>query len=178
MNILEETKDILRRSGRISLELYKIMIPIIIAVKIMQELGLIAWLALPLAPVMHVVGLPPEMGLVWATAMINNIYGSMIVFVSLAGQHDLSVAQVTVLCTMILVAHGLPVELQIVRKSGPRIAFRHCCALAAPCFWAGSCPGSMRGEGGCRTPTSFSGSPSRKVRGCWPGGWVRCGIWP
>ena len=124
MNILEETKGILRRSGRISLELYKIMIPIIIAVKIMQELGLIAWLALPLAPVMHVVGLPPEMGLVWATAMINNIYGSMIVFVSLAGQHDLSVAQVTVLCTMILVAHGLPVELQIARKSGPRIGFQ------------------------------------------------------
>ncbi|ACU91291.1 nucleoside recognition protein [Desulfomicrobium baculatum] len=124
MNILHETKDILRRSGRISLELYKIMIPIIIVVKVLQELGLIVWLARPLAPVMHLVGLPGEMGLVWATALVNNIYGSMIVFVSLAGQHDLSVAQVTVLGVMILVAHGLPVELQIVRKSGPRIGFQ------------------------------------------------------
>jgi hypothetical protein len=124
MNILQETKDILRRSGRISLELYKIMIPIIIVVKVLQELGLIVWLARPLAPVMHLVGLPGEMGLVWATALVNNIYGSMIVFVSLAGQHDLSVAQVTVLGVMILVAHGLPVELQIVRKSGPRIGFQ------------------------------------------------------
>lgn len=124
MNILHEARDILWRSGRISLELYKIMIPIIIAVKILQELGLIAWLALPLAPVMHLVDLPPEMGLVWATALINNIYGSMIVFVSLAGQHDLTVAQVTVLGVMILVAHGLPVELQIVRKSGPRMGFQ------------------------------------------------------
>jgi hypothetical protein len=124
MNILQETKDILRRSGRISLELYKIMIPIIIVVKVLQELGLIVWLARPLAPVMQLVGLPGEMGLVWATALVNNIYGSMIVFVSLAGQHDLSVAQVTVLGVMILVAHGLPVELQIVRKSGPRIGFQ------------------------------------------------------
>ncbi|MBU4524495.1 MAG: hypothetical protein KUA37_13255 [Desulfomicrobium sp.] len=124
MNILHEAKDILWRSGRISLELYKIMIPIIIAVKILQELGLIAWLALPLAPVMHLVGLPGEMGLVWATALVNNIYGSMIVFVSLAGQHDLTVAQVTVLGVMILIAHGLPVELQIVRKSGPRMGFQ------------------------------------------------------
>lgn len=124
MNILHETKDILRRSGRISLELYKIMIPIIIVVKVLQELGLIVWLARPLAPVMHLVGLPGEMGLVWATALVNNIYGSMIVFVSLAGQHDLSVAQVTVLGVMILIAHGLPVELQIVRKSGPRIGFQ------------------------------------------------------
>ena len=124
MNIIHEAKGILWRSGRISLELYKIMIPIIIAVKILQDLGLIAWLALPLAPVMHLVGLPPEMGLVWATALVNNIYGSMIVFVSLAGQHDLSVAQVTVLGVMILVAHGLPVELQIVRKSGPKMGFQ------------------------------------------------------
>ena len=124
MNIFQEAKGILWRSGRISLELYKIMIPIIIAVKILQDLGLIAWLALPLAPVMQLVGLPGEMGLVWATALINNIYGSMIVFVSLAGQHDLSVAQVTVLGVMILIAHGLPVELQIVRKSGPKMGFQ------------------------------------------------------
>lgn len=124
MNIREEATSILMRSGRISMELFKIMIPIIVVVKILQELGLISWLALPLTPFMHLVGLPGEMGLVWATAMINNIYGSMIVFVSLAGQHELSVAQVTVLCTMILVAHSLPVELQIVRKSGPRVGFQ------------------------------------------------------
>ncbi len=124
MNIREETTAVLKRSVRISLELYKIMVPIIIGVKILQELGLITWLALPLKPVMHLVGLPPEMGLVWATAMINNIYSGMIVFVSLAGDHALSVAQVTVLCTMILVAHSLPVELQIVRKSGPRLGFQ------------------------------------------------------
>ena len=124
MHLLDEARAVLRRSASTSLELYKIMIPIVIAVKILQELGLISWLAMPLAPVMHLVGLPGEMGLVWATAMINNIYSGMIVFVSLAGQHELSVAQVTVLCTMILVAHSMPVELQIVRKSGPRMGFQ------------------------------------------------------
>ncbi len=124
MNIREEAKALLRRSVSITLALYKIMIPIIVVVKVLQELELISWLAVPLAPVMHLVGLPGEMGLVWATAMINNIYSSMIVFVSLAGQHDLSVAQVTVLCTMILLAHSLPIELQVVRKSGPRMGFQ------------------------------------------------------
>lgn len=124
MDIFQEIKTIVQRSVQISLELYKIMVPIIIVVKILQEAGLIVWLAKPLAPIMYLVGLPGEMGLVWATAMINTIYGSMIVFVSLASTHDLSVAQVTVLCTMILVAHGLPIELGIVRKSGPRIIFQ------------------------------------------------------
>ena len=61
MNLLEEAKAVLRRSATISLELYKIMVPIVIAVKILQELGLISWLALPLAPVMQLVGLPGEM---------------------------------------------------------------------------------------------------------------------
>mgnify|MGYP006975368253 FL=1 len=122
--MISEVKEILRRSTRISLELYKIMVPIIICVKLLQELGLISWLALPLAPVMKLVGLPGEMGLVWATAMINNIYSGMIVFVSLAADHVLSVAQVTVLGTMILLAHALPLELQIVRRSGPRIGFQ------------------------------------------------------
>lgn len=134
MNIMHEAKTILQRSGRISLELYKIMVPIIIAVKILQESGLIVWLAKPLAPVMHLVSLPGEMGLVWATAMINNIYGSMIVFVSLAGEHELSVAQVTVLCTMILVAHSMPVELQIVRKSGPRLGFQAALRIGGALF--------------------------------------------
>lgn len=124
MNIRHEIRTLLRRSGRISLELYKIMIPILIVVKILQEFDLISLAALPLAPIMGLVGLPGEMGLVWATAMINNIYGSMIVFVSLAADHPLTVAQVTVLCTMILIAHSLPIELQVVRKSGPALWFQ------------------------------------------------------
>ena len=124
MKFFEEAKVILRRSASITLALYKIMVPIIIVVKVLQELNLISWLALPLEPVMALVGLPGEMGLVWATAMINNIYSSMIVFVSLAAHHQLSVAQVTVLCTMILLAHSMPIELQVVSKSGPRMAFQ------------------------------------------------------
>lgn len=124
MNILPAFQGVMRRSAHISLELYKIMIPILIVVKILQELNLIAWVALPLEPVMELVGLPSEMGLVWATAMINNIYGSMIVFVSLAASHAMTTAQVTVLCTMILIAHSLPIELQVARKSGPALWFQ------------------------------------------------------
>ncbi|NCD25672.1 MAG: hypothetical protein EOL86_08790 [Deltaproteobacteria bacterium] len=124
MNIIASIRGVLHRSARISLELYKIMIPILIVVKILQELDLIAWVALPLGPVMELVGLPGEMGLVWATAMINNIYGSMIVFVSLAASHAMTTAQVTVLGTMILIAHSLPIELQVARKSGPALWFQ------------------------------------------------------
>lgn len=100
------------------------MIPILILVKFLQEMGWIAYLALPLEPLMALVGLPPEMGLVWATAMVNNIYGGAVVFLTLAQDLPMSVAQVTVLTSLILVAHALPIEVKIAQQSGNRFWFQ------------------------------------------------------
>ena len=108
---------------KITLDLYKIMIPIIIAVKIIEELGGIKYIAYALSPLMQLVGLPDSMGLVWATTLITNIYGGMIIFVSMAAQEPLTIAQVTVLGGMMLLAHNLPVEVRIAQKTGVRIAF-------------------------------------------------------
>jgi len=109
---------------KLSLELFKVMVPVLIAVEILQHLDLIRYLAMPLVPVMEMVGLPPEMGLVWATAMFNNLYGAMVVFLSLIKQSPMTQAQATVICTMMLVAHSLPVELRIAQASGPRLLFQ------------------------------------------------------
>ncbi len=108
---------------KITLDLYKIMIPIIILVKIIQELGGIKYISYILSPLMQWVGLPDSMGLVWATTLVTNIYGGMIIFVSMAGQESLTIAQVTVLGGMMLLAHNLPVEVRIAQKTGVRIGF-------------------------------------------------------
>jgi hypothetical protein len=100
------------------------MIPIMVVVKVLQELDLIRYLSLPLTPLMEAVGLPPSMGLVWATAMISNLYGAMVVFVNLPDAGTMSAAQVTVLTTMMLVAHNLPVEIRIAQESGTRFPFQ------------------------------------------------------
>lgn len=113
-----------RDALRVSFDLFKIMVPVIIVVKILQELGLIRYLAIPLCPVMNVVGLPGEMGLVWATAMLSNIYSSIIVLLSLVKDVPITTAQATILGTMILVAHNLPIELKIAQKSGSRLIFQ------------------------------------------------------
>lgn len=123
-NFLRPVIDTVKDATRISMDLFKIMIPVVIAVKILQEFNLINYLAAPLAPVMKLVGLPGEMGLVWATALINNIYSGLIVFLSLAQDQPLSAAQTTVLGTMILVAHSMPVELRVVQSSGPKLGFQ------------------------------------------------------
>ena len=108
--------DALRTAG----ELFKIIIPISIVTRFLQQWGVVDQFGQLLEPIMRLVGLPGELGLVWATAMVTNIYGGMVVFASVAPGLDLTVAQVTVLGTMILVAHGLPVELLIAQKAGTR----------------------------------------------------------
>ncbi len=101
-------------------ELFKIIIPISIATRLLQQWGIVDQLGVLLGPLMQLVGLPGEIGLVWATAMVTNLYAGMVVFASLAPGLDLTVAQVTVLTTMMLIAHGLPVELRIAQKAGTR----------------------------------------------------------
>ena len=122
--IIEPLIQIFRDPLRLSLDLFKIMVPIIIAVKICQELDMIKYLAVPLAPVMWLVGLPRELGLVWATAILNNLYGAIVVLLSLVKDTPITAAQATVLCTMMLVAHTLPIELKIAQASGPRLLFQ------------------------------------------------------
>ena len=102
--------------------LYKLMVPVIVLVKLLEELGAIGWITALLAPLMHWVGLPESMGLVWATAMLTNIYAGLVVFYPLALSEPLTVAQVTVLAILILAAHSLPMEVQVARKAGIRVA--------------------------------------------------------
>ena len=121
--------ELLRDAAKTSWDLFKVMVPILIATKILQELDVIKYFGQALGPVMGLVGLPGEMGLVWATAMLVNLYGGMAVYVSLAPglAAPMTAAQMTVLTTMMLLAHGLPIECRICQKAGAR--FRAMLAL-------------------------------------------------
>src|SRR5680860_1455298 len=89
--------ELVRETLSTCLILFKIIVPISIATRFLQQWGVVDQLGVLLGPVMHLVGLPGEIGLVWATAMLTNLYGGVVVFSSLAPGLDLSIAQVTVL---------------------------------------------------------------------------------
>lgn len=116
-------KDLGKDTIETALPLFKIMIPVSIIVKVLDLIGGVAFIGKHIAPLMDLVGLPGEMGLVWASAMITNIYGGLIVFITVAEEFVLTTADVTVLTSMILVAHSLIVEVTIARKAGVRIWF-------------------------------------------------------
>ncbi len=111
--------DVFRQAWAMAWMLYKIIIPMIILVKILIELDLIKYLAVPLEPLMSVVGLPPNMGLVWATALMAGVWSAFLLYLTLLPVTGLlTVAQVTVLSTLVLIAHAIPVEARIAQRSG------------------------------------------------------------
>ena len=119
-SLILKTRDFFREAFNVALPLFRIMIPMIIVVKILKEMGAIEILGQWLAPVMGIVGLPGSMGLVWAATLVAGFFPGIIIFADLAAGEMLTVGQVTVLTSMMLIAHSLPVELQIADKAGPR----------------------------------------------------------
>lgn len=123
MILIDELKQIFFNSIKTCKELLVIIIPISIITRFLDLFGFIEHIGIALSPVMSIVGLPGSMGIVWATCMITNMYAGIIVFAALAPEAGLTIAQVTVLSTMILVAHSLPIEIRISQKAGPRLRF-------------------------------------------------------
>ena len=103
--------------------LIRIMVPVLLIVRLIELMGWIENLALLIEPIMIWVGLPGETGLVWMSAMVSNIYTGMAVFYQLGIAERLTIAQVSVLGTMILVAHALPMEATIAKATGVSLWF-------------------------------------------------------
>lgn len=103
-------------SINVAITLYKVMIPTIIVVKCFDELGGVVWFSNFIAPLMDIVGLPSEMGLVWATAIFVNIYSALVVLINT--DVTMTVAQASILSCMILLAHSMPIEVGLAKKSG------------------------------------------------------------
>ncbi|MDD4703254.1 MAG: nucleoside recognition domain-containing protein [Bacteroidales bacterium] len=97
------------------------MIPVSIIIKILQETNAMPFISQVFEPLMYPLGLPPEMSLVWATAMLSNIYGGILALSSIYANNPLSVAQMTTLTTLILFAHTLLIEIPICKKAGTKI---------------------------------------------------------
>lgn len=114
-------KELLLDIYQVTSTLFKIMIPTLLVVKLLEEMGGVEIIAWVLGPVMAFVGLPESMGLVWATTLLTNIYTGMIIFFNVAQSESLTVAQVTVVGTMMLIAHTLPIEVRIAQKAGVRL---------------------------------------------------------
>lgn len=116
-------REIAAKALKLYWELLIAMVPVMIAVRIAIEFGLIEHLATLLAPTMGVIGLPAEGGLVLAMGILVNNYGAAAALVGILPYTDFTIAQLTVLLSMVLLAHALPLEQAIARRAGLSFTF-------------------------------------------------------
>jgi hypothetical protein len=115
---LNQVKDLFSETFSTAIALLQVTIPAIIITKILEELGLVIYISRGLEPIMGLMGLPGSLGLVWATGIFTTPLSAMAVFAALAPGLDLSAAQVTVVCSILLIAHSLPIEMSISKRAG------------------------------------------------------------
>jgi spore maturation protein SpmB len=102
------------RSLSICLWLFKVMLPISLAVRVLQHVGVIAWLASWLSPVFSYIGLSGDSAIVFLTSIFLPLYPTIAVMATLT----LTLREATILAVMCLVSHNLPVECSVAHKTG------------------------------------------------------------
>lgn len=114
----------LPRSLSICLWLFKVMLPISLAVRVLQYVGVIDWLAGYLSPVFSYIGLSGDSAFVFLTSIFLPLYPTIAVMTTLT----LTLREATILAVMCLISHNLPVECSVAHKTGSRfgeiVAFR------------------------------------------------------
>ena len=105
-----------RPSLKTSWWLLKIMIPISLAVRLLQYYGVIEWCAQWLNPVFQYLGLPGASAIAFLTGASVTTYASLAVMLSMT----LTMRQATIIAIMVLICHALPLECAVVKKVGSK----------------------------------------------------------
>ncbi|MDR0995087.1 MAG: nucleoside recognition domain-containing protein, partial [Tannerella sp.] len=103
-------------SGHTCLWLLKIILPISLAVRLLQYSGLLERVSSFLEPVFSLVGLPGSTVIVFLTSIFCPLYAPLALITSMS----LGLREATILALMCLVSHNLPVEASVQSKTGSR----------------------------------------------------------
>ena len=90
---MNKIKELTKSSFEITYELFIVMIPTLIVVKILDEIGFVEILNKIFAPLMFLLGLPEAISLVFTTSMLTSPYAGLIVFSGLPADMPFTAAQ-------------------------------------------------------------------------------------
>ncbi len=133
----------------------RIMIPVMIIVKLAELIGLVSLAGNVLAPVMGLLNLPPEAGIVWAATLLTGIFGGIATLATLVGTFELSSAQLSALGAMMLFAHGIPVEQAIVRRAGAGFGVTAALRIGTAVIYGGLVSWTCQWTGALQTPVNL-----------------------
>lgn len=108
----------LPKSAQTCLWLLKIILPVSLAVRLLQYSGLLGQASGFLAPAFSLIGLPGEAAIVFLTSIFTPLYAPIALMTSM----PLTVRQLTILSLMCLLSHSLPVECAVQDRTGSTFA--------------------------------------------------------
>lgn len=116
------TTDTLRRglanSSFVLWQLTKVTVPVYMFITFLKHTPVLPWIAQHSAPLMSLVGLPGEASLALIMGYCLNLFAAIGVILTL----DLTSKQITVIASMLLLAHHLFLESAIAKKTGVKVA--------------------------------------------------------
>lgn len=106
--------NVIRRALTTAWWIIKIMIPTSLIVSLLNYYGVIAWLSTFTAPLFSLIGLPGKAAVVYISSLLLPLY----VPIAAMGSLTLNLREVSILSLMCLLAHNLPIESAVQKKSG------------------------------------------------------------
>lgn len=114
IRLLRAVSEAMRPAWRTAVWVIKMVVPITLAISILEHLGVIGRISEWIAPLFGLVGLPGDSGLVFLTAALSNNYAAVAVIATLGFDYR----SVVILAVMALVCHCLIIESAIQHKTG------------------------------------------------------------
>ena len=108
----------LPKSWKMTLWLLKMMVPISLAVTLLQHFGVIDVMARYTDPLFRMIGLPGESAVAFITGAAPTTYAGIAVLLSLT----LTMRQATIVALMMLLCHALPMECTVTHRTGSSFA--------------------------------------------------------
>lgn len=113
-NLMQASRSALPSTWKSASWLLKLMIPISLAVALLQHWGILAWIAGYLNPLFHMLGLPGESAVLFISGAAAGTYAGIAAMMSV----HLTLRQATIVGIMILICHALPMECTVNHKTG------------------------------------------------------------
>ena len=112
--ISSSAKQALPKARKTVWWLLKLILPISLAVSLLQYWGIIAYIAHYLSPAFSLIGLPGETAIAFISSLFLPLYAPIAVMATLS----LDMREITILALMCLISHNMFVESAIQRKTG------------------------------------------------------------
>lgn len=119
MILVEVIKTAVRPSFKTIVWLLKIMLPVTLAVAILNYYGVIAKFSELTTPIFSFIGIEGKAAIPFFTGALTNIYAAVAVMASLS----LDYRTVTILASMCLISHNMIVEAKVQQKAGSKIIY-------------------------------------------------------